>query len=460
MTTPLARLRRDVAMLGGALIAGVLLAGTLAAIGSPTPAHAAQPAPTEILPENFPDPDILKVDDTYYAYSTNSGTTLPVASAPAPEGPWTRQEDEALTLPAWATAGKTWAPDVSRRADGKFLLYFTASDTASGRQCLGAAVADAPGGPFTPTSQDTPLVCDPSEGGEIDASSFVDTDGQRYLLYKNDGNAIDQPTTLWLQPVAEDGVTLTGERTGLISNDGDEGWLVEAPMVVKHGSAYVLFYSIGEYWNDTYATRYATASNIAGPYTKAGRSLMSTASFDGAVPGPGGADVVLDEEGGDRIFFHGVQGDDVRTLWVADVGWSADDTPIVRGSRVRVEGETGDLNNCEVRDGAAGASGGKVVARIDQDDSWVDLSVYAPWQGGYTVRAGYANGSVDDAGNQQEATHRVSVNDADAGSLPYPFTGWDTWQEATLDVELEKGWNTVRVRNGEWYAELDYLDVS
>jgi arabinan endo-1,5-alpha-L-arabinosidase len=417
-------------------------------------------SPQLALDRDFPDPDIFKVDGTYYVYSTNAGgRTLPVATATAINGPWTVQAEEALPqLGAWASPGFTWAPDVSRRADGKYLLYYTARNTAPARQCVGAALADSPRGPFVPVGTQ-PLVCPIEEGGAIDAASFVDDDGQRYLLYKNDGNAIGVLTTIWLQPVAADGVTFTGPRVGLVSNDGNEGWLVEAPVLVKHESTYVLTYATGEYWNETYATRYATASSVRGPYTKVDRPLLSTAGFDGAVSGPGGADIIR-EAAGDHIVFHGVRNDGAyRALYVAELGWAGPGVPVVRGMRNRVEAESGTLNNCVVRSGAAGASGGAVAAYIDHADSWVDVRVYAPRAGSYTAHIGYANGSVDGS-TQQTATHRVSVNGAAAGTVSYPFTGWDNWQEAAVGVQLNAGWNTVRLQHDTWYAEVDYVDLA
>ena len=86
---------------------------------------------------------------------------------------------------AWARGGLTWAPDVSQRADGRYLLYYTAHSIAINRQCIGAALASSPLGPFEPVGTG-PLVCDAGDAGDIDPSSFVDTDGRRYLLYKND----------------------------------------------------------------------------------------------------------------------------------------------------------------------------------------------------------------------------------------------------------------------------------
>ena len=225
---------------------------------------------------------------------------MPYATAPAPNGPWTVRGDALPTKPGWAGDGGFWAPDVSRRGDGKYLMYFTGPSVAVGRMCLGAAIADSPAGPFSAVGSG-PLVCNGGEGGDIDPSSFTDTNGQRYLLYKNDGNAVGQPTNIWLQPVGADGVTFTGGRTALLRDDRpEEAGVIEAPVLVKRAAHYVLFYSANGYASRNYQTSYATSGSITGPYAKAYRALMTTDSVDGAVEGPGGADVV-----GDKIYFHG-----------------------------------------------------------------------------------------------------------------------------------------------------------
>lgn len=419
--------------------------------GLAPPAAHAQAQPKLLIGQDFPDPDVLRAGGTYYAYATNTGgRNLPVATAPSPDGPWTVRSTDALPrLGAWASTGWTWAPDVSRRADGRFLLYYTARHTASGRQCLGAALATSPLGPFTPVGTG-PLVCNAGEGGNIDASSFVDADGSRYLLYKNDGNAIGVPTWIYLQRVGADGLTFLGGRTGLIRNDKpEERGVIEAPVLVRRPSQYVLFYAGGCYCDGGYFTSYAVAGSITGPYAKAYRPLMTTASLDGAVDGPGGADVLSN-----RILFHGwIHNRSARGVYVADLGW-ANDYPVVRGSRVRYEAEGGRLNHCQVRTGASGASQGAVVAYIDYPDSWVEMTVYAASAGNHSVHVGYANGSP------AAATHSLQVNGGAPVVVSYPVTGWDNWRQVRVDVNLAAGWNTLRFTHRDWYAELDYIEVA
>ncbi|WP_083753674.1 family 43 glycosylhydrolase [Actinosynnema sp. ALI-1.44] len=418
----------------------------LTAVLGGSAATAAVP-PKAVITANFPDPDVLQVGSTYYAYSTSSQAgRVQVASAPSASGPWTVHGDALPNKPVWAGNGGFWAPDVSRRADGRYLMYFTGPSAAVGRMCLGAATSASPTGPFTATGAN-PLVCNAAEGGDIDPSSFVDTNGTRYLLYKNDGNAVGKPAIVWLQQVQADGVTFVGGRTELIRNDRpEEAGVIEAPVLVRRASQYVLFYSGGSYVNNGYFTNYAVSPSITGRYTKAFRPLMTTATFDGAVQGPGGADAHPD-----RIFFHGWV-NNARYMYVAELGW-ANDYPVVRGSRVRHEAERGAVNHAEVRNGVPGASQGSVVGKLDYNDSWVDITVYAPAAGNYTAHVRYAAGYGD-------AQHTVTVNGGTQHVVTYPNRGWDKWSEVALDVTLKPGWNTLRFQYRSRWAELDYVELA
>ena len=138
-----------------------------------------------VLRQDFPDPHVIKVGDTYYAYATN-GTGRNVQTARSTDlVKWEVLPDALPVLPAWVKPGFTWAPEVIQVGE-TFLLYYTARDKASDKQCVGVAVSDKPEGRFKDT-RDSALVCQTAEGGTIDASPFLDGD-KLYLLYKNDGN--------------------------------------------------------------------------------------------------------------------------------------------------------------------------------------------------------------------------------------------------------------------------------
>ncbi|SMD22383.1 family 43 glycosylhydrolase [Kibdelosporangium aridum] len=412
-----------------------------------TAATAATVSPIAVINENFADPDVLHADGSFFAYSTSSPRgRVPVASAPSPTGPWTMRGDALPGKPAWAADGGFWAPDVSRRADGRYLMYFSAPNAAAGgRMCIGAATSTSPTGPFEADSN--PLVCRTDEGGQIDPAAFLDSDGARYLLYKNEGKDVGKPMNIWLQQTAADGIAFTGERTELIRADQPhEAGVVEAPTLIRRGSQYVLFYSAGSFAGSDYFTNYAVSPTLRGKYTKASKALLTTTALNGAVQGPGGADAHTDQ-----IFFHGwVNG--ARWMYTAEMGW-ANDFPVVRGSRVRYEAEHGTINHAEIRSGVPGASQSAVVGKIDHADSWVDITVYAPRAGGYTAHVSYAAGYGD-------AEHTVTVNATTQFVLTYPNRGWGNWTETTAELNLNAGWNTMRFQHRSRWAELDHIDLS
>ncbi len=91
--------------------------------------------------------------------------------------------------PAWATASAgLWAPDI-RYVAGRYVLYFTVTDTTlnpGDDAAIGAATAPSPSGPWTPAP--APAVPPrPAPGGgflwTFDPAGFTDSDGQRYLYF-------------------------------------------------------------------------------------------------------------------------------------------------------------------------------------------------------------------------------------------------------------------------------------
>lgn len=277
-----------------------------------TPALAA-PTPRLVIKEDFPDPDIVEASGTFYGYATNADRNVPSASATDLDGPWRQQPDAFPTdqLPGWIGPSPNgslniWAPDVSRRADGSFLLYYSAFHAASHRQCVAAAVSDKPLGPFHPTSQD-PLICENGQADVIDPQSFTDRDGTRYLLFKDSHGKLARggPSTIRIRKVSADGLTPLGPDVPLLHDDRpEENGVVEAPALVRRPEGYVLFYSANEFNGGHYFINYATANTLTGPFTKANGALVSHESTGGAITDPGGQ-MVVSGAGSDHLIFHG-----------------------------------------------------------------------------------------------------------------------------------------------------------
>lgn len=314
------------------------VAPSVAASPSSGPTAVPTPGPDQfvnpVIGLDFPDPDTLKVGDTYYAYATQGNSSIFQSARSSDLVTWEMLGDAMPGPPTWTKPGPFyWAPEVTTWDDGKtFVMYFTARDTESDKQCIGVATADKPEGPFN-SAADKPIICPAEVGGAIDAASFTDDDGTRYILWKNDGNCCGFDTFLHIQKVSADGLTLEGEPTQLIKQDqGWEGLLVEAPTLWKHNGKYYLFYSANNYAGIDYAMGYAVADNVLGPYTKPqNKPFMSTDLQNGGALGPGGQDIIVDKDGDTWMMYHtwdpsatfrGVQIDEL--VWEGDV-------PVVKG---------------------------------------------------------------------------------------------------------------------------------
>ena len=291
---------------------------------APTPIPTPLTFTNPVLDQDFPDPDVLKVNDVYYAYATNAND-LNIQSARSTDlVHWKVLGDALPALPDWAvqTFGWAWAPEVFSPGAGKYLMYFTArfSIGFDGTQCIGVATGEDPAGPFI-SADPEPFICQTGEGGSIDPSTFLDADGQRYVLWKNDGNSRGGQSWLYIQKTSADGLTLQGEPRRLLTADEVwEGTLVEAPTLWSKDGKYYLFYSANVYNDRRYAVGYAVAEEILGPYVKAEDPLLKTDLAAGLV-GPGGQDILTGPHGETWILFHGWAPDGYRRLYLGPLDW-------------------------------------------------------------------------------------------------------------------------------------------
>ena len=290
-----------------------------------------------VVANNFPDPGVINVDGTYYAYATmgNSRNVQVAQSQNLVE--WKELADAMPSLASWVrrSAPDVWAPEVAQVGD-KFVLYYTARDAASKKQCIGVATSERPEGPFKDPSEQ-PFVCQVDQGGTIDASPFNDGD-KWYLLFKNDGNCCGRATYLYIQELTPDGQNLVGEPVRLVRNDkGWEGRVVEAPTMWKQDDKYYLFYSANDYAGLQYAVGYATCEAALGPCQDAPENpILETALKRPPVIGPGHQTIVVDDDGEPWIVYHAWEitstGDktDRRFMWIDPLVFE-NGKPIVKG---------------------------------------------------------------------------------------------------------------------------------
>lgn len=195
-------------------------------------------------------------------------------------------------------------------------MYFSAlSSKDTSAHCIGTATSKSIKGPYT--LNDKPLACPLDKNGAIDATGFQDDDGSRYVLYKTE----DTATTIHLQPMEADGVTPKGNTTTLLQKGPNDGPLIEAPSLVKKEGTYYLTFSSHMFNSGDYDAKYATATNVAGPYTRQGVLLKTgDKTNNGTVTSPGGSDF---SEDGSKIVFHAHRnGKDVsqgRAMYAAEI---------------------------------------------------------------------------------------------------------------------------------------------
>ncbi|WP_226163457.1 family 43 glycosylhydrolase [Hymenobacter terricola] len=246
----------------------------------------AEPIANPVLAGDFPDPSVTKIGNTYWATATSSnwGPTFPLLKS-------TNLTDWTLVghvfpgeRPAWADY-YFWAPEISQD-DGKTYIYYTAHQHG-GNLAVGVASADRPEGPYRDHG---PLVG--QADGSIDGFPIRDEKGQPYLIWKEDGNSVQQPTPLWAQRINADRTALIGEKTELFRNTAAwEGNLVEGPSVVRHGGYFYMFYAANGCCGHgcTYATGVARAKSLLGPWEKYAQNPVLTKNDTWTCPGHGTA---------------------------------------------------------------------------------------------------------------------------------------------------------------------------
>lgn len=319
------------------------------------PAAAAEPSFVPVFEQNFPDPFVVQDGGEFIAYSTNDGPNLPMATSKDlvnwsfvmdPSDP-SKKLDGMPALGKWAKEGFTWAPEVMK-VGGKWILYYTAAWREQNIQCLGAAVASSPKGPFVDMSEQ-PFLCQRELGGTIDANPFRDKDGKLYLYFKNDGNRVRKPSRLFGVALAPDGLKVEGQPVDLGITDKDpwENGVVEAPTMVLTPQGHAMFYSGGFFgWDpkerlSPYSMGFAMCKGALGPCTDAKANPILYSYNDpknaGCLSGPGHQHIF---RVADRTFvsFHAWattkgcrQARDARYLYVAPFAWE-DGQPIIAPS--------------------------------------------------------------------------------------------------------------------------------
>jgi beta-xylosidase len=140
------------------------------------------------------------------------------------------------------------------------------------------------------------MICQLDIGGSIDPQPFVDGDGQPWLHWKNNDGSTADVSRIWAAPLSADGTSVAGPvREVMAKNTQLYTWqtTLDNPQMVLVGGAHYLFYTSGNWEDDTYRVGYAVCNGPVGPCTSGANPILQSY---GNVAGPGGGTV---EQGAD-----------------------------------------------------------------------------------------------------------------------------------------------------------------
>lgn len=246
-----------------------------------------------VLGQSCPDPGVMKAGNTYYMACTsgNAANAYPLRKS-TDLVHWTSigAVMPQANKPAWAT-GDFWAPEL-HQVGTQYVAYFSARHT-NGIFAIGAAVSPVPQGPYQ--AQPQPLLQTGSPG-VIDVHFFEAPNGDRFLLWKPDSNALGQHPVIKLRKLAADGLSFNGAETTILQNDSSwEGLVIEGPWMIYANGWYYLFYSGNGYASTHYGIGVARASSPTGPFTKSPDNPILVTR--GAWAGPGHGSVLKGPSG-------------------------------------------------------------------------------------------------------------------------------------------------------------------
>jgi len=280
-----------------------------------------------VLPGDYPDPSVVRVGGDYWATATTSewAPIFPILHS-RDLVHWTQSGAVFETPPAWSS-GSYWAPEISY--DGtRFLIYYTARKKG-GPLCVAVATALKAAGPYTDHG---PIVC--QEVGSIDGAPIREDNGQRYLVWKEDGNSRKQATPIWVQRLSANGTTLEGEPHEILRNRADwEAHLIEGPYVLRRNGWFYMFYSADACCGRSceYKLGVARAKQVLGPWERNSSNPILAGNTRWQCPGHGS--VVETADGRDFLLYHGYRTGDFQFVGrqglLDAITWTADGWPTI-----------------------------------------------------------------------------------------------------------------------------------
>jgi arabinan endo-1,5-alpha-L-arabinosidase len=289
-----------------------------------------------VIDYNAPDPTVIKVDSTFYLFSTENNRETPVWTSQDLVHWKLQQKGAFLKRPSFVPNGGVWAPDVNRIGD-KYVLYYAMSVWGGEWDCgIGVAVADHPEGPYVDKGK---LFISKEIGVQNSIDPFFICDhGKNYLFWGSFHGIYGTELT-------DDGLHLKDKSKLFQIADGS----IEGTYIHYRKGYYYLFGSNGrccEGDKSTYRVMVGRSRSLLGPYVdKSGRRLLDghyeeVLRGNDHFAGPGhNAEIVTDDKGQDWMLYHAyVRGrsDEGRQLLLDPVFWKGG-WPVIPGKSPSVK---------------------------------------------------------------------------------------------------------------------------
>ena len=252
-----------------------------------------------------PDPDVLLVGSTYYAYTTGTtwGNHIGVLESSSPGSGYhtitgkTYGSTAIGALPSWQANNTQTSPGVFDYG-GHFVMWYDATDVNAGYNCISVATSTSAVGLFQDNSSG-PAVCQTNLGGSVDPQPFVDpATGQAWLDWKSNDGSSAQSAYLWAAPLTASGAALAGAPQRILTQDTvNFPWetTIENPDMVDVGGSYYLFFAAGNWQSSSYSEGYAVCSGPNGPCRQPDSQPILTSY--GSVAGPAAGNMFTDTAG-------------------------------------------------------------------------------------------------------------------------------------------------------------------
>ncbi len=263
-----------------------------------------------VLNINFPDPTVIKVGDSYYAYGTNishsnKSYNVPVAISTDLKT-WRLVADALPKKPDWATKD-FWAPHVLFDSKlNKYVLFYSGELGTNTGKCIGVAFSSKPEGPFVDAGE--PIIRG-TGFTTIDPFVFIDPKTNKKLMY---WGSAERP--IKVQELSDDWKSLLPGTTAKdvipTSKEAKYDRLIEGAWVDYHDGKYYMYYSgdnccgLGA----SYAVLVARSDDAFGPFERYGEANGTGSSVilekDSKWMAPGHNSIFRDGNGTAYIAYH------------------------------------------------------------------------------------------------------------------------------------------------------------